>query len=375
MKGLYIARIDEEYSLDFGVAKKIIGQIDALNALGQKIDYLRLKNKQVTFNSEKFEKVRYRFLAYGNFYRLLKRKYKNEYYDFVYIRYVKGNLSLYKIIKMFSKKGAKVIIEIPTYPYDTEVVGFNVRDFIERIIDKYVTNRLKKYVFRISVTNTHKEIFGIKTININNGIDLRELPLINSNHINSINLVGIANLARWHGYDRIIQGLHNYYTEGTSKKNIMFYIIGEGSEKENLMNLTKHLNLKEKVHFLGGKTGNDLDSIFNNMHIGVSSLALFRAGGGHDPIKSKEFLGRGIPVLLGYEDKVIDMKLPYVFKVEENDNAVDIERVIQLYESCRNINSVDIREYAEKFLSWKFQMEKVINSVEGNNYEDNCNKR
>lgn len=369
MKGLYIARIDEKYSLDFGVAKKIIGQIDAFNDLGHKIDYLRLSNKQVMFNNQKFEKVKYRFLAYGNFYRLLKKKYKNKNYDFIYIRYVKGNLNLYRIIKMFSKKGTKVIVEIPTYPYDTEVVGFNIRNFIECIIDKYVILRLKNYVFRISVTNTHKEIFGIKTININNGIDLRYLPLIKNENVSSVNLVGIANLARWHGYDRVIEGLYNYYTKTKNHKDVMFYIIGEGNEKDNLINLTNKLDLKEKVHFLGGKTGDELDYIFNNMHIGVSSLALFRAGGGHDPIKSKEFLGRGMPLLLGYEDKVIDMELPYVFKIEENDNPVDIENIISLYEKCRDINSSDIRKYAEDFLSWKFQMEKVINSLEGTKYE------
>ena len=76
-------------------------------------------------------------------------------------------------------------------------------------------------------------------------------------------------------------------------------------------------SLNEYVHFVGSRIGSELNLIMDKADIGVSSLALFRAGGGHDPIKTKEFIARGIPVILGYEDKLVDMNLPYIMKVNE----------------------------------------------------------
>ncbi|MCC3862736.1 hypothetical protein K0040_00235 [Terrisporobacter petrolearius] len=369
MKGLYIARIDEEYSLDLGVGKKIRGQIHAFNQLGYDIDYLRLSNKTVKFNETLFNKVKYRFFGCRHFYKVIKNletKHIDK-YDFIYIRYIQGNISLYNIIKYFSKRNKKIIVEIPTYPYNTEFNKMTLRRFIVGNLDKYITKQLCKYVFRISVTNTHSEIFGIKTININNGIDLRELPIVDKKEESKINMIGIANLARWHGYDRVIKGLANYYnSESMNKKDVNFYIVGEGSEKNNLMTITKELRIEDKVHFLGAKAGQELNNVFNWMHIGVSSLALFRAGGGHDPIKSKEFLGRGIPVLLGYEDKLIDMKLPYVLKVDESDTPINIEDIVKKYESCSYIENNEIRKYSEEFLTWKFQMNKIIKELKLN---------
>ena len=53
------------------------------------------------------------------------------------------------------------------------------------------------------------------------------------------------------------------------------------------------------------------------MHIGVSSLALFRAGGGHDPIKSKEFVAKGMPVIIGYKDKALSSNLEFIYENKE----------------------------------------------------------
>ncbi|MFQ9311503.1 MAG: glycosyltransferase [Paraclostridium sordellii] len=364
MRLLYIAKIDEKYSLDFGVSKKIKGQIRAFQELGYEIDYLRMQDKFIIFNEDRLDKIKYRYFAYKEFYKVIKEQ-KRLKYDFVYLRYARGDIYFYKTIKMFNELSIKVITEIPTYPYENRLIGDGVKDTISGWVDMYLATKLKKYVYRISVTNTHEYIYGIKTVNINNGIDLKELPIIKKQKKQNecINMIGIANLAKWHGYDRVIYGLSEYYKNKNQAKDVNFYIIGDGSEKENLINITKQLNIKDKVHFLGGKSGKELDDIFNIMDIGISSLALFRAGGGHDPIKSKEFLGRGIPVVLGYEDKLIDMNLPYVLKVDENESYVDIDNIINEYEKCFNISESEIRMYADKFLSWKTQMKKVVDGI------------
>lgn len=362
MKGLYIAKVDEEYSLDIGVTKKILGQISSFKNLGCKVDYVRLKEKNVYKNDKLLRKSNIRYFAYRDIYKAVKNEKLD--YDFAYVRYARGNINLYKLVKLLSKNNIKVIIEIPTYPYISEINTRSIRGIIDLVLDKYLIHKYKKYVYRISTTSLDDEIFGIKTIKISNGIEIDKFPLIDDSKRdnNVINLVGIGNLAKWHGYDRVIRGLAKYYLENNGKE-VHFYIIGNGAEKESLEELTQKLNLKNYVHFLGAKNGKELDIIFNNMHIGVSSLALFRAGGGHDPIKSKEFIARGLPILLAYNDKIIDMNLPYVFKANENDDDIDILQLKRKYDEVKNICKEKIRNYANENLTWDSQMDKVLNDI------------
>ncbi len=365
MKGLYIAAVDSENPKEIGVINKIYGQINAFKNLNIEMDISHLKDNYVVFkkniSTNKVGKPsNYKFHDY------LLKKYKNELreYDFVYIRFSRGDFKYYNLIKYLSKNNVKVVVEIPTYPYRQQYSYSNPKHAIYGGLDILIWKLIRKYIFRISVTNDNKEIEGIRCINISNGIDLGKLPLVKTvNNKDNINLVGIANLSKWHGYDRVIKGLYNYYeNKYNNKSQVNFYIIGEGREKQNLMELTEKLELNSVVKFLGVKSGNDLDNVLNEMHIGVSSLALFRAGGGHDPIKTKEFLGRGLPVVLGYEDKVVNMNLPYVIKVPEDESIINIEYLVKLYED-NLFDRDEIRKYAEKNLSWDVQMEKIINAL------------
>ena len=362
LKGLYIAKVDEEYSLDIGVYKKIQGQINAFKNKLDVIDFIRLKNKDIYFNNILLYKSNIRYFAYRQIYKGIKKISLD--YDFAYVRYAKGNYNFYKTIKLLNKKGIKVIVEIPTYPYLDETNMKTLRGIIDLLIDKIITAKIHKYIYRISTTSTDDKIFGVQTIRINNGIDLNTFPAKSKKkrNLNKINLIGIGNLAKWHGYDRVIKGLSKYYELNNLDKQVHFYIIGEGSEKNELEKISNSLGVSKYVHFLGAKNGQELDKIFDEMDIGVSSLALFRAGGGHDPIKTKEFISRGLPVILGYNDRLVDMTLPYIFKVDETDREIDINTIINRYKNS-NSSIEEIRKYAEENLSWNSQIEKIIKNI------------
>lgn len=362
MRGIYIAKVDEEYNLDIGVSKKILGEINALENIGNSIDYIRLKNKEIYINDRKIGSTAARYFACRDIYKSLKSIKLD--YNFAYLRYCRGNYNFYRIIKLLHKNNIKIVVEIPTYPYRSEINKRSITGVIDLMLDKLIAPFLHKYVFRISVTSDDDYIFSIKTIKINNGIEIDRFKLVDCSDKDreKVNLVGIGNLAKWHGYDRVIEGLNEYYKTNINsyKKDVNFYIIGEGNEKNNLQELTESYDLGEYIHFLGAKNGDELDNIFNKMDVGVSSLALFRAGGGHDPIKSKEFLARGIPVILGYKDRLINMNLPYVFKVDEDDTPLDIENLLQKYDKTAHVSTEEIRRYAKENLTWEFQMKKVI---------------
>lgn len=360
MKGLYIAAIDlnkEEY---FGVYKKIQGQLKAFNLLGAKMDSAFIKDLKIIKNGNIIDKALVKPWYIG-FHKLLLQELKKSSlnYDFIYIRFSRNDIYFLKLIKYLSRNNIKIIVEIPTYPYNEEF-DYSIKQNIYRIIDKYVTNKMHKYVYRIATTNSIDEIFGVKTIQIRNGVDTESIKVVDgTSDKDKINLVGIANLSKWHGYDRVINGIAEYYKENKTKPEVNFYIVGEGNEKVNLINLTNKLKVNKYIHFVGAKRGNDLDKIVNDMHIGVSSLALFRAGGGHDPIKTKEFIAQGLPVIVGYDDKLIDMTLPYILKVPSSEEAINIDEIIKKFNSIQE-TSQEIRKYAEKNLSWKSQMNKVI---------------
>lgn len=360
MKGIYIAAIDSCQATEKGVITKINGQIKAFSEFNINMDFAYIKEKNVFLNDILIKKhlnkpTNFFFHRYIREYMLKDLKK----YDFAYIRFSRGDLQYYNLIKLLSKNGIKVIIEIPTYPYKQQYNYLNIKHLLYAFLDILIWKKIKKYIYRIAVTSNIEYIEGVKCINIFNGIDINTLSVNKSKYDGkTINMVGIANISKWHGYDRIIRGMNSFYNKNNSHK-VKFYLIGEGNEKQNLINLVGDLNLENVVEFLGVKTGDELNKELDRMHIGISSLALFRAGGGHDPIKTKEFIGRGMPVVLGYNDKLVDMNLSYVMKVEEDDSEIDINNIIYKYDNM-NCNKDEIRKYAEENLSWTSQISKIV---------------
>ena len=113
---------------------------------------------------------------------------------------------------------------------------------------------------------------------------------------------------------------------------------------------------------MGAKFGDELDEIYDNSDIGISSLALFRAGGGHDPIKSKEYISKGIPVVIGYDDRALSEELDFVYKVSGDEIAIDIEEIVNKYVNMKT-TSYEIMQYAVENLTWESQIKKVVKYI------------
>lgn len=76
-----------------------------------------------------------------------------------------------------------------------------------------------------------KEIWGVKALRIFNSVDISQNPMTRSClsktlHDKPIRLIGVAQLAFWHGYDRIITGMAEYYKNSSSSKAVYFDIVG-----------------------------------------------------------------------------------------------------------------------------------------------------
>jgi len=74
--------------------------------------------------------------------------------------------------------------------------------------------------------------------------DKKESDIILFNK-NNINLLSVGRLNYQKGYDLLLKAIEKM------NEKFHLYIIGDGEEKEKLLNLSKELNIEDRVHFLG----------------------------------------------------------------------------------------------------------------------------
>lgn len=351
-----------------GVLKKIEYQVNALKRLGinstklEIIDgdyYLCKKKIGKTFEKNNLKDKIWRKFSTIKYLSNLKNKNFYENRNLIYIRNFGSSPWFISYLKYLKKLNKKIILEIPTYPYDKECSKFN----IFHILDKIFRKKLYKYVDKIVTYSEDEKIWGIPCINISNGIDLNEVQKKIENKIESGKIVftSVSNCSIWHGIDRFINSLEEY-GKNENKKKIKFNIIGEGSELINLKNrVSKSDYLSGVVKFWGFRNGQELDKIYNNTNIGVGSLGIHRIGLTEvQPLKNREYTAKGLPFVISFIDPEFKDK-NYVYKVESNEEMFDIKKLINWYENS-NFNSNLIREDSKRF-TWDIQMKKVLDSI------------
>ena len=351
-----------------GILNKLDGIFKAFQQKGLDLDIISFKTKKtLQFNYTTFLKLPSRILWFRYFvFKAILRKTSSHQYDFVYIRYFKSDRYFLNFLRKIKKRGIKVFIEFPTFPYDQELIPNNL---IERLIishDRNYREKIFPFVFRAITFFNDEEIFNIPTIKLQNGIDIEkylELTLPEFNN-EELNLIAVANISKWHGYDRLIKGLRNYYSEEGQKKKITLKIVGTGNAITELKHLVHELKLETSVSFVGPKTGVELNSEFNNMNLGVGSLGMHRIGLNTGSIlKLREYAARGLASVIAYHDYSIEKNNPFVLQVNADETPINIQSLIDFIQNLQ-VTPHEIREYAIKNFSWAKQLDKILNELE-----------
>ena len=102
----------------------------------------------------------------------------------------------------------------------------------------------------------------------------------------AIHLIGVAEVHLWHGYDRLIAGLGEYYKSAASPRNLIFHIVGGvdpfdlygGGDYPGIQTLIDQYGLQKHVVFHGQLFGEELDKVFNQSCFAIGSLARHRSG-------------------------------------------------------------------------------------------------
>jgi len=361
MKGLYLTFDHPSSHNDSnGVWKKIQSQIKAFNNLG-----LNTNN----FNFSISSRYLYNLLNVCLPFYFTKKTNNNFYnYDFYYIRYPLSSFAFIKLLKNINDHKKIIIIELATFPYIQEYE--NTASKIQLIYDFLCKYKLKKYVNIITTFSIHKKIYGIPAIQIMNGIDCSNISFIN-NKIKidkSLNFIAIAMFAYWHGYDRLINGLVNYYKKEVSL-NIYLHFIGYGNELNYYNELVQQNNLSKYIIFHGPQFGDKLAEIYNIADIAFCSLANHRANIYlTSELKSREYLAKGLPVISSTKIDILPDDYKYCLYLPEDESPIDINSIIDFYNKLKSEENIDqitmnIRKFAEERCDINVTMKLVVDYI------------
>lgn len=362
MKGIYIYSTNEKDYESNGESKKVLSQIKAFEEAQVKMKLLD------AILDLKVHKLLYRLPGFGvysnSFINECLNEAKNT--DFIYIRKNIFDKSYIKLLRKLRRENQKIkiFVEIPTYPYFQEWDRLIDRPFIwkeKKSIPKVKNENLVDYYMTLSDDDF---IFGIKTIKLNNCINVGDIsPKQMSHSFDEIHMIGVALLTSWHGFDRVIKGLYEYYKEDRVKK-VFFHIVGEGTELNTLKSLTKKLNLEEYVKFEGKLQSNKLNHLYDISNIGIGSLAPYRKGLNETKsLKHREYCAKGIPFVKAGQDKTFD-SYKYCLSTSNDETPIDINQIVDFVDEIDYTIAIkEMREYAEEKLNWKNYINTILSKV------------
>ena len=283
--------------------------------------------------------------------------------SFIYIRYIHRVCPLYiNFLKRLKATGVTIFIEIPTFPYDGELDNTRFRRRIMNGLEKFTRRSFKKYVDRIITVQAFDKIYGIPTIKISNGIVIDKIPLRNPRPHSSINLLGVATMRIWHGYDRLIEGIGLYYKNG-GKEDIQFYLVGENTRViDTYKSIVSKYGIDKRIHFEGIQVGNELDAYFDLADLAIGSLGIHRTVNPSidaKPLKCIEYAARGIPFIYSNMNLDFDDK-EYKMRMTSDDNPIDMIEILDFLRG-KQFEPSEIRKTLGKYNSWDYQMSVVLN--------------
>ena len=288
------------------------------------------------------------------------------------VSFDRGFLLFVKRLKQ-SYPECKIILEVFTYPYDKDRFynkGIIYKDIPYYIKDVVYRNLIYKYVDRIAIYANIEKLWKIKTICIQNGVNVRDIKCKNRGDTVSdqcINMIAVATFQKQHGYERVLIGLGEYYKKGGDRA-FHIYMVGDGPEIPYYKDIVRQYHIENNVSFTGVQQGEQLDLYFEKSDLALGVFGLYKNGiEGCSSLKTREYLSRGLPIISGCNEDILSgKKLDFFFEFENNSSVVNMESVISFYDNITKIPKLNenIRRYAEENVSIEKSLQPVIDYIE-----------
>ena len=289
--------------------------------------------------------------------------------EMVYARsFMNASPVLVGLFGKLKKHGIKCVTEIPTYPYDHEFKGYPLKYKIPLYIDMMFRRALAAKMEAIVTFSNKGSIFGQRTICISNGIDLDSISLHNPKKQQDIHLIAVAEIHYWHGFDRLVAGLGEYYKSNLNGRKVYFHVVGWEDDRGTTSNgyltveqMARKYGIEKYVINHGKLFGDKLNEVFNQCVFAIGSLGRHRSGITEiKTLKNREYAARGISFIYSENDSDFDDK-PYIIKAPADESPINVGEIIN-YIDNHDFNPAEIRKTVEH-LSWKYQMEQVITEI------------
>lgn len=376
-KLLYITR----YSLDeeFNLKKKFDGQLSAFANLGYDVYFIGFDGEHMylVHHDEKTVCGKTHFWIpsylhtqfYNDLHKAAVKAIKENGIDVVYWRFAPLFASSCKVAETAKEIGAKLIVEIPTFPAEKEDTLKGIRKVFSMYSDRF-SDRFNSLVdaYVVIGEDAHGEYKGRPAINIDNGIDVSSVPVRKPvNDKDTVHLLALASMSYWHGYERIIQSLGDYH----GGRKVMIHMVGgnDGGCLPEWKELTHQLNLDDKVIFHGSMSGKDLDDMFDLCDVGVNSLAMYKKGFNVTmELKAREYISRGLPFICAVDDPALSYaEKPMWLRIPNDDSIPDMNEIVDFALKMKNdpTHVQALRKHAEEHLTWEQQYKKVFDRLEG----------
>lgn len=339
-----------------GVSKKVLSQARALSTYGP-LEFISFKYPVKWL--ERFKPLR---VLYNQTVFQLRAIRASIRADIVYYRYAAQNFLLNTF---FACGGARhsLVLEnntnnqaefITKRLLATAALNFLFERALTRRADLNValTEELKRYVQDLADGSS-------RVVTITNGYDPRwvitpseaglqkwneRLGQLRSSY-NLAVFVGYSEV--WHGVDRIIELIRH-------QSNWALVLVGPGLEQSY-----GHMvegDLIGRIAFLGEQVSEDLVCIYSMCDLALGSFALERKGMREAaPLKVREYLFYGLPVVIGYRDPIAD-ECPRMQEIDPSDSSISLDALLKTLAS----NNFDGLER----LTWDHQMSRVIATLD-----------
>lgn len=283
-------------------------------------------------------------------------------YSHVYLRHMVPNSKVIKFL--YSIKNIRIYYEIPTYPYFYEqlkVSNNKVRTIVRLLVECLFWPFIYGYIYKLVIIQSNVSAHKFKKmISIYNGFDSVNIQSeYKEPETKNLNMVGVGTIYSYHGYDYLIEAIHEFYNK-RNDYNVYFHIIGESQELEELKQLVKKLGIEEYVLFYGALFGRDLDNMFENFNLGVGCLALERRKANIDTsIKNIEYLARQIPFITN--GNFFDFSVEQNFYAKIDNKNINFNELLAFSQSFYKNRRNDFIEDIVCQFEWKNILKEVFN--------------
>jgi hypothetical protein len=349
-----------------GVSRAQVGQARAARAAGLPVD-VWIVHSGVAGEASDVHRARYATPPFGAraaaFFksRLLASVEELDRYDVVFLRYP-GALDL-DVSALFRRRRPKIVTVHHTKEVEEILsVGRSSRFLLRAALERVNGPRLlRRTAGIVGVTDEIRryevERSGVDrpSCTIANGIDLTAVPRTGFMPFDGRELrllFVISAPAPWHGDDRLIASLRKY----RGPVRLVLDLVGEAPRE---LVGTSQTEGQLTVNHRGTLHGAALDEVFRQSTLAVGSLAIFRKGLREAcALKTREYIARGIPFFLGYDDVDLPVGLPFYRHVGNSEALFEAEPLIEFAASVSTDPAIsdEMRAFAEQRLDWKIKL-------------------